>query len=250
MLRLLWTSFALLFLLLTARPSSADEKARVLVVEVVGAASEREQRDLRRAAGDELGVTAVAPDDPRAADARGRLVVEIDSAKQRGRVTYRDLGEPIQREIALDRDPESARRSLVLLAGNVARDEAAALVAPSPKESSSATLSREHAPEPNEDDTSAADERARTNRKLAQMDAAFGDYPARARGYRIWMGLGGLVIGAVAVSTGFYLLRNGPAFGGGMVLGAGAGATAGGAALLLERDPLERVASSYEERKA
>jgi hypothetical protein len=84
---------------------------------------------LRAAIGVELGVDAVAADDPRAAAARGVVNVVVDAEGHHLTVAYRKKTEPESRTVDLPADPEAAQRAAVLLAGNLGRDEASELAA-------------------------------------------------------------------------------------------------------------------------
>jgi hypothetical protein len=79
--------------------------------------------------GAELGAEAVAPGDPRAAQASGTVQVSVDRAAHTLSVAYRGQAEPITRTVDLPADAEATERAAVLLAGNLARDEAGELAA-------------------------------------------------------------------------------------------------------------------------
>jgi hypothetical protein len=82
----------------------------------------------------ELSVTAVTDDDPRAAQAMGR--VEVAGSAKDGTLTvkYRKLDEPVERTIKLAGDRDRAESDAALLAGNLARDEASELTSSEEKE--------------------------------------------------------------------------------------------------------------------
>jgi hypothetical protein len=84
---------------------------------------------LRAEVGAELGAEAVAPTDPRAAQASGTVRVSVDRAAHALVVEYRGQAEPITRRVELPADAEATERAAVLLAGNLARDEASELAA-------------------------------------------------------------------------------------------------------------------------
>jgi len=110
------------------RPALAQPPPRaVIVVEVDAAATEIDAATLRKSIGDELAMDAVAPDDPRAASARGTIHVAIDRATKKLVVSYRARSAPIVRDVALPDDAAGAVRAAVVLAGNLARDEASDL---------------------------------------------------------------------------------------------------------------------------
>ena len=126
------------FLLALALPTAFAATARAdspvvahtLVVEVDPGATELNAVRLRAEIGQELDSTAVAPADALAAQARGTIVVSIDRAARTLVVSYRERGAaPITRSIDLPGDSTETERAAVLLAGNLARDEAGELVA-------------------------------------------------------------------------------------------------------------------------
>jgi hypothetical protein len=97
----------------------------IFVVEVSGAGIDGDR--IRREVGKELGVTAIAPDDPIAASAVGRLSVDAAATEKRITVTFQKLGATITRTVDLPTDTRRAEATAVLLAGNLARDEAGEL---------------------------------------------------------------------------------------------------------------------------
>lgn len=105
---------------------AADED-QVVVVDVRASAQSLDADALRRRIGAELHANAVRPDDPLASTARGTITIEADHDKREIAVRYDGVGEPMERRIPLSSDPETARESVVLMAGNLARDEATEL---------------------------------------------------------------------------------------------------------------------------
>lgn len=111
---------------------------KVFVVEVDAATLDA--ATLRAAIGKELHVEAIAPEDPRAKSAAGVLTVKATEADIV--VDYQARGVPVTRTIARPADPARASDAVVILAGNVARDEAHELLkersdAPAPKSTES-----------------------------------------------------------------------------------------------------------------
>jgi hypothetical protein len=119
-----------------ARADDADGPvaAKAVVVDVDPSAAEIDVAGLRKAIGKELGAIAVAPDDALAAQARGTIAVSIDGARHALVVSYREHTATITRSIDLPLDPDATARAAVLLAGNLARDEAGEIVAALRKE--------------------------------------------------------------------------------------------------------------------
>jgi hypothetical protein len=83
----------------------------------------------------ELGEEAVAPDDPRAGDAAGTIVIRVNRQAHALTVEYLDHADAqsraprTSRTIDLPDDEVAIERAAVLLAGNLARDEASDLAA-------------------------------------------------------------------------------------------------------------------------
>jgi hypothetical protein len=132
-----------------ARAEDADDAiaAKIVVVDVDPAATEIDAAGLREAIGKELGATAVAPDDARAARAR-TIAVSIDAARHALVVSYREHTATVTRSIDLPLDPDATARAAVLLAGNLARDEAGELVATLRKEKPPADAASATGPAP------------------------------------------------------------------------------------------------------
>lgn len=80
----------------------------------------------------ELSVTAVAPDDPRAATATGRIEVSGSAKDRTLTVKVRMAPHPVERTMELADDEGRAETDAALLVGNLARDEANELT-PAPK---------------------------------------------------------------------------------------------------------------------
>jgi hypothetical protein len=186
----------------------------LVVVDVAPDEPELDAAALRPAIASELGAEAIAPDDPRAAQASGRLRISIDRSPRALVVTYRGQSEPLQRRIELPPDRPSIERAAVLLAGNLARDEADELAAelrrgkqdaPSPSSNPSSSPSAPSASSaPAKPDEKLADtEDDEDERDAQRLGAALAYYQqqnaARATTSSILMGLG---YGALGVSLG------------------------------------------------
>jgi hypothetical protein len=100
----------------------------VVVVHVTG--DRLDPTHTRELVAHELAVDAVAPDDPRASDATGRIVITTDAEGRKLTVRYRKRDEPVERTIDLASDRTRAESDAALLAGNLARDESAELTPP------------------------------------------------------------------------------------------------------------------------
>lgn len=101
----------------------------MLPVVVVDVGGDRLDPDhTRKLVAHELSVDAVAPDDPRAAEATGRVDVVTKDGKLT--VRYRKVDGPIERSIPVASDPARAEIDAAYLAGNLARDEASELARP------------------------------------------------------------------------------------------------------------------------
>jgi hypothetical protein len=175
----------------SARADSALTTATV-VVDVAPDAAEMDAPRLRAAIGKELGATAVAPDDPLARGAPGTITVAIDRASHALVVSYRHDGTPITRSIDLPGDPAAVERAAVLLAGNLARNEAADLVASLRKSGPSSQAPAE----PNSSSSVDDEDLGKLDRLGAVLDAHARD----ARGLRL--GIQWAMIGAGLAAEG------------------------------------------------
>jgi hypothetical protein len=193
----------------------------------------------------ELSVTAVAPDDPRAATATGRIEMTGKASDHSLTVKYRKVDEAIERTIALPEDPSRAESEAVFLVGNLARDEASEL-APQPKEkpkterpaSVAATLW-------NEDD-----------RELARLHAFVTESTKEENSKRVRTGLIEIGAGATLLAPAVYLWSSGDSstearafrsvatIYGGTLIGVGI------ATSFIASDPLEPIARKVREHEA
>jgi hypothetical protein len=157
-------------------------------VDVATDAPELDPSSLRNAIGKELGAEAIAPDDARAPHAGGTLRVSIDRVGHALVVTYRARAEPITRTIDLPGDRASIERGAVLLAGNLARDEADELAA---------ELRRRPAAPPRTADDEQAAQAARDFERLGQALARQSERGSRSRvASSVLLGAGLGVVGA------------------------------------------------------
>jgi hypothetical protein len=108
---------------------AADAPRPVVVVELDDSATAVDAAKLRTAIGKDLESDAVAPDDPRARQARGTIRVALDRDAHKLAVSYLARQVPLTRTVDLPQDPGAIERAAVILAGNLARDEASELAA-------------------------------------------------------------------------------------------------------------------------
>lgn len=123
--RLGWVGLVTTFLF--ARTALAEDESDVVVVDVKESARELDPDALRQEIGAELHADAVSPDDARALIARGTITIDADPDEHELSVRYDDRSRTLVRRIPFSSEPAAARQSVVILAGNLARDEASAL---------------------------------------------------------------------------------------------------------------------------
>ncbi len=180
--------FLLMAFVLATRTAAADPTGRVVVVEIAGDIEEPDA--LRQAIGAELHATAVVPNDPLATSARGTLTIDMRGADKRVSATYRALGAPVSRTVDLPEDPARARNVAVLLAGNVARQEADELLG---------GMKSTPPPPASEEDVD-----------LARLRAILGELRTSDVDLRTWLGVGSLIEGGISGAVGTaYLLQGG-----------------------------------------
>jgi hypothetical protein len=185
-----------------ATNARADAPASVrapIVVDVDPAVTEIDPATLRAAIGYELGAIAVAPDDPVAAQAHGTVTVSVDRASRKLVVSYRENGAPLTRSVALPGDAGAIAQEAVLLAGNLARDEAAELLADLGR--NRATAATTPAPAQPTVEEQAAAQTAVDARDLERMRVALTPYTPADRSARIavaWTIQGLALLGAGA----------------------------------------------------
>jgi hypothetical protein len=195
------------------RPAAAEDPAPprpLVVVTVAQDATELDAAAVRAAVGQELGADAVGPDDPRAPRATGSIDVSVDRAAHQLVVSYKGRAEPITRRIDLPDDPASIERDAVLLAGNLARDEAGDLVAqlrqrPSPEAAAPPRASEEARKEKEDKDEQ---EDARELDRLGQTLEADVRATHGPREWIAWTAFG-LGMGAVGAGVAIGLVGHG-----------------------------------------
>jgi hypothetical protein len=212
----------------------------VVVVDVTAPPTAIDAAKLRAAIGQDLSADVVAPEDARAAGARGTVSVGVDSQAHRLTVAYRARSEAVTREMDLPDDPQTATRAAVVLAGNLARDEAGELAAELRKKRSDAARA---APPPMAP-AAAADDREATARD-ARLLATLEYYAGSWKRTRLAAGVTFAILGGIAVGTGYGMsLGNGIASHGDVVESTGSAFAALGVVTLLIRNPLERLAAA------
>jgi hypothetical protein len=159
MKRLLLCASAALLFCLSSATASADPPP-LYVVDVTGPGVDAAR--LRDAIARELRGEAITVDDPRATSAVGRVSVEASEGTLT--VSFRKWGGPVTRTVPRPDDPTRAEATAVLLAGNLARDEAADVLAglrkpesaaPTAEATSSASAEKARAREADEADRAA-----------------------------------------------------------------------------------------------
>ncbi|MDB5219944.1 MAG: hypothetical protein JWO86_7871 [Myxococcaceae bacterium] len=229
--------------------ASADEapKPTIYVVEVLGEPLVAER--LRAAVARELSVTAVAPDDPRAATATARLQFDARGPQKTLRVTFSRTEVPVTRVVTLPDDAARAETVAVFLAGNLARDEASDLLR---------GLAKADAQEPASADDAkiaAARERAESDRRdaedLVRMRTMLHDGADDGHRERVYGAVGRLALAAAVIVPGVIVYQNGGDdvatrrdVGVGMVV-AGAALTVTGALTLLATSDEEAIYGDF-----
>src|SRR5260370_19236248 len=127
-----FVSFFALSLLAPLAPGVAEAQSppkAIIVVDVPQGEPALDANRLRAAVASELDADAVTSDDPRALRASGTLRVSIDRAAHALMIAYQGHTQPIVRKVDLPGSAQATERAAVLLAGNLARDEAGELAA-------------------------------------------------------------------------------------------------------------------------
>jgi hypothetical protein len=188
-----FVAFALVVVPRLASAQAAAEPSRpAIVVAIAEGEPALDPASLRAAIGAELGEDAIAPDDPRAPEGVGMIDVSVDHGAHALVVAYRGATEPITRTVDLPADRAATERAAVLLAGNLARDEADELAASLRK------------PKEREKEEAAAEaaEAMRALDRLGEALAAY-DQENRARetatSVTFWAGVAGAGAGAALV---------------------------------------------------
>lgn len=182
----------------------ADDES-VTVVDIAPSADDLDPANLRASIASELHTRVVAPDDPLAPTAKGTLRVDVDRRSGRLTVTYVARSTPIARSIPLPDDSAAARAQAVLLAGNLARDEASELTSqlrdkpPPPPDPAAEASARERVRAREADERHAAEER--------RLEDTIVYYAATARRERKTLGWT-LTIAGIAGETGGVYVAN------------------------------------------
>lgn len=182
-----------------ARADPPAPSQAVVVVRLDGGVVGFDAHKLREAIREELQVDAVAPDDALASKARGTIAVSIDRGARTLVVSYSEAGKagaPVTRTVDLPDDIAATTRAAVLLAGNLARDEAGELAAALRRSKESKEMhSSEQSPEAPTDD----DERGKLDRLGASLEA----HARHGHGVQaVWWSMMGLSIAAGGVGLG------------------------------------------------
>ena len=170
---------------LSASRGVAAPPVAVVVVEVTPGPLDPGR--VRAAVGRELGMTAVAPEDPRATVASGRLAIAARGSDKTLTVTFRTAEGVTTRTVGLPDAQQAAESSAVLLAGNVARDEASDLLrglAKGPTRGARAPAAPPSAPSPASPASPASPPSPPQIAALALLDEEIGAYEKGARDYR------------------------------------------------------------------
>jgi hypothetical protein len=222
----------------TARAESAPRE--VVVVEIDAASSSGiDAAALRAAIGSDLDADAIAPDDARAAQARGTIRVALGGDNRSLVVSYLAKPEAITRTLEVPADPRAAERAAVILAGNLARSEGSQLAADLRAQHASAAAPPPASAQPGADASGAqrveAERLQRTLDYLAERDKS-------SRLAVAWTALG---LGAAEVGAGVYISTQHPSDGWSWYLPSSIGAALliGGGLTFLEDSPFERLAA-------
>jgi hypothetical protein len=115
---------ALVWLFLSSGSAHAEEAQKGVLVLDVAPEAELDPQKLRAEVGTELSMEVVAAEDPNAEHAKGEIDVSVNPETKKLVVVYRKMGEPLRREVVMPLDPARRASTVVVLAGNLARDEA------------------------------------------------------------------------------------------------------------------------------
>lgn len=111
-------------------PQAGAEETGPLVVEVGSSLAYLDETALRSAIGSELRAQIIQGGGPQASSARGTLMLGLDRASKELLMTYRARsGSILVRKIKLPSERDAQITTIALLAGNLARDESAELLA-------------------------------------------------------------------------------------------------------------------------
>jgi hypothetical protein len=217
----------------------------VVVVDVTAPPTAIDAAKLRAAIGQDLSADVVAPGDARAAGARGTVSVGVDSQAHRLTVAYRARSEAVTRELNLPDDPQATTRAAVVLAGNLARDEAGELAAELRKKRGDPALAAPPPTGPAAPVAGSADADREARTRDARLLATLDYDAASAKRTRLAAGFTFAILGGIAAGTGFGMkLESGVASHGDVVESTGLACAALGVVTLLIRNPLERLAAA------
>lgn len=127
--RVLFPALACLLAILPASALASDPPKRTIVVDVVGEGTEFDAEAAREGIAQELDAAVVKPRDRRAADAPEKIRIVVSDTEHMLRVSYEGQAGSNERTIDLPPDRTLAERAAVILASNLARDEASQLTA-------------------------------------------------------------------------------------------------------------------------
>jgi hypothetical protein len=122
-----WFALSLLALLVPDIALAQSSPKEIVVVDLPQGEPALDANRLRAAIASELDAEAVRADDPRASRAGGTLRVSIDRVAHALVVAYQGHTDPVVRKVDLPGTTQATERAAVLLAGNLARDEAGEL---------------------------------------------------------------------------------------------------------------------------
>jgi hypothetical protein len=244
MRRFLFALFVLLCFLVS-RPGQAAPPRPLVVVAVAPDATELDVPALQAAIGRELDAETVGPDDARAAGARARLDVSIDRTARQLVVSFTGGPEPLTRHVDLPREREAIARAAVLLAGNLARDEAGELTALL-RASAAAGATTKAAPAAAAEDGGDPEERASEERLRRTLSG----YAAGDRGHRMIGSLSLVGASVAALGSGFLLQRGGNEDFGEAIVEVAVPLAAVGIYWLAVPSPFEKMSTDYEARIA
>ena len=197
MLRLHVFLIALLVLLVLtpSRPALAESPPKATIVVAVDPSAGLDAVALRKAIGEELRMDAVAPEDARAGTALGTISVAADRVTKKLVVRYRAQAAPLTREVPLPDDSTAAMRAAVVLAGNLARDEASELADDLRKRAAKPSVPTK-APGAPPDDSSL---------DVARLDRTLAYQAQQARTARLAVGSSLLGLGAASLGSSIYV---------------------------------------------
>ena len=238
--RVLWFFSTCLALFFFGVPQASAQSAAPPAVYVVEVNGDRvDAARIRAAVARELTVTAVAPDDPRAASAVGTIKVDASTADKTLTVTFRKAELPVIRTVRLPDDPARAEVAAVFLAGNLARDEAKELLG-GMKTQTEPQGADPAASAPGLSPKQVAE--GRDDEDLRRLRIVLRENANHAKRRIQGAAVAGLGIGAAAVPTGIIMIAE-PGSDesvrvGNLLIGFGAGAIGGGLlALAMSNDP-------------